>query len=215
MFVSRRRERELTLHPVGSPKGVILYHHGYTEPHDRLLADPDRPVTEALLEAGFVLASSSAGGDSWGNRRSIEANLRLWRHVGRPDLPLGHLGVSMGCLIALNCAADERFPSRAVAGIAAVCDVESVRPHRPVCRDAMNPMDLHPRSWEAVSFSFWAANEEAPVSKALNADRFADRVEPYARESSVVACDGNHTSETQYQPAGVVAFFDRALLPRR
>lgn len=211
MFVRRRHERELTLHPVGPPRGVILYHHGYTEPHDRLLRDPDRPVTEALLESGFVVASSSACGDSWGSRRSVEANLRLWQRVGRPDLPLGHLGISMGCLVALNCAADERFPSRAVAGIAAVCDVESVRPYRPVSRGAVNPMDRHPHTWQGISFRFWSADEEAPVSRALNADRFADSARPYARESTVVACLGNHTSADQYQPADVLAYFDRAL----
>ncbi len=208
----RRREQVLVLRPVGPPRGVILYHHGYTEPHDRLLRDPDRLVTDALRHAGFLLASSSAGGDSWGSRRSVEANLDLWRQVERPDLPLGHLGVSMGCLVALNCAADARFPSLAVAGIAAVCDVESVRAHRPVSRDARNPMDLDPRGWEGVSLRFWSADEEAPVSKARNPDRFVDHVAIHARESSVVTCEGNHTSTSQYQPDAVLEFFVRALL---
>jgi hypothetical protein len=189
---------------------VILYHHGYTEPHDRLLRPPDKPVTDALLEAGFVLASSSAGGDCWGGAPSVEANLRLWRRVDRPDLPLGHLGVSMGCVVALNCAADERFPSRAVAGIAPVCDIETVRPHRAVSGDARNPMDLDPERWTDVSLRFWAADEEAPVSKTLNADAFAARVQPFASESTVVSCVGNHTSSSQYQPGDVVALFDRA-----
>lgn len=208
--VLRRRDRELVLSPSRPPRGVILYHHGYTELHDRLLEAPDRPVTDALLAAGFVLASSSAGGDSWGSRRSIEANFRLWQRLDRSDLPLGHLGISMGCLVALNCAADDRFPSRAVAGIAPVCDVESVRRHRDVSADARNPMDLDPERWTGVSIRFWAADEEAPVPKALNADAFAARVRGVAVESTVVTCAGGHTSASQYQPDDVVALFDRA-----
>lgn len=205
-----RRDQELILRPARSPKGVILYHHGYTERHDRLLRDPDRPVTEALLKAGFLLAASTAGGDSWGSRRSVEANLRLWERVARPDLPLGHVGVSMGCLVALNCAADSRFPSLAVAGIAPVCDVEAVRAHRRVSRDARNPMELDPAAWEGVSLRLWAADEEQPVSKTLNADRFVDRVAGHAGEASVITCVGNHTSSSQYQPDDTVTFFVRA-----
>jgi alpha-beta hydrolase superfamily lysophospholipase len=208
--VRRRRERELVLRPTASSRAAILYHHGYTEPHDRLLRDPDRDVTEALLAAGFLVASSTAGGDSWGSRASVDANHRLWEGLGRPELPLGHLGISMGCLVALNCAADERFPSLAVAGIAPVCDVESVRPHRPVSGDARNPMDLDAGCWAGLSIRFWAAEEEAPVSKARNADAFAQRAAPWATESSVVGCVGNHTSASQYQPADVVRFFLRA-----
>ena len=205
-----RRDQELVLTPSGAPRGVVLYHHGYTERHDRLLEAPDRPVTDALLEAGFLLASSSAGGDSWGSRRSVEANLRLWRRLDRADLPLGHLGISMGCLVALNCAADDRFPSRAVAGIAPVCDVEAVRPHRHVSADAGNPMVLDPWRWEGVSLRFWAADEEAPVSKSQNADAFATRVAPFAAESTVVTCEGSHICASQYQPAEVVELFVRA-----
>lgn len=205
-----RREKVVILRPAGPPRAVILYHHGFTEGHDRLLMEPDRPVTEALLAAGFLLGSSTAGGDSWGSKRSVEANLRLWRRIGRPDLPLGHVGVSMGCLVALNCAADRRFPSVAVAGIAPVCDVEAVRPHRPVSAEARNPMDLDPGAWAGVSLRFWAADEEQPVSKALNADRFTQWIGGIAADASVVACAGNHTSPSQYQPVDTVAFFERA-----
>lgn len=201
----------MILRPSTSPRGVVLYHHGFTEPHDKLLTEPDRHVTDALLAHGFLLASSTAGRDSWGNRRSVEANLRLWRDVGRPDLPLGHLGVSMGCVVALNCAADRRFPSLAVAGIAPVCDLEAVRPHRAVASDGVNPMEQDAECWRDVSLRFWAADEDAPVSKALNADAFAARAAPCAREASVVTCVGNHTSASQYQPADVAAFFLRAL----
>lgn len=210
-----RREQELVLRPAGVPRALILYHHGYTEAHDRLLRGPDAGVTNALLGSGFVVASSSASGDSWGSRPSVDANLRLWRRVERPDLPLGHLGVSMGCLVALNCAADHRFPSLAVGGIAPVCDVEAVRAHRKVSEDAVNPMDHDPQAWTGVSFRFWAADEDAPVSKSLNADRFSLRVAGHARESTVVTCVGNHVSASQYQPADVVRFFLSALFPSR
>src|SRR3546814_12430565 len=71
---------DLVFKPEGDVEGMLIYHHGAGETIDELVELQSRSTSLVghLLEEGWAVAATAAGGDHWGSQAGIDANTALW-----------------------------------------------------------------------------------------------------------------------------------------
>lgn len=211
---------------------LVLHTHAMGEPSvDFCATDPrQRPVTSALLAAGYVVAASTAAGDNWGNQAALDAYAALHAAIGDLGYTLDKtvlLGVSMGGIPALLSYAGGVIPR--VAGFIGICPAASlaaawsngalttaIRTAYGIAGDGSDyasktaghdPMLFAVPTWNDKRLLMFASNEDTTTLKASHADALAARATG-ATVAEVVTCSGAHGDADQYRAAAVLAAVD-------
>ncbi|MGK5170196.1 alpha/beta hydrolase family protein [Geodermatophilus sp. CPCC 205761] len=128
--ISGRRVLTVTsTRPVSGPRPVALMLHGAG--HDRRVPveESAQRFTQTLIDAGWVVAASDAGGDAWGSSASQADHLSLLDRL-REVYPVSGVvlvSMSMGGVAGLNMVADGSVPDLlGWVGITAVTNLRAV-----------------------------------------------------------------------------------------
>ena len=216
------------------PSPVVLFmHQSLTGTADTPYSESRaRPVSAALGDAGYIVASAYDGGDRWGNSASMDNYRQLYEYVRNNFAtgPLFLLGVSMGFLPVLNSLVYRKLPTpAAVASIGGVSDLDTlytgsyaagIRAAYGIASDSSdyeaktagyNPMDRGGSEFRGVPMRFYTSTGDTAVPKASNPDAMSAKVSPYTPEASVILGSGAHLDASQYQPSDLLSFFGRYL----
>lgn len=216
------------------PCPVVIYCHGSSDDDEDILpaTRPTAigPVGKALVDSGFIVASSDFGGPTnWGNLESTATMLELYRHL-RDAYPLGPIGIighSMGGLVSLTTIANRAVPGIAAwYGIEPVCSLAAayqggytapIKAAHGIASDGSDyatktagrdPMLRAGWEFRGLPMKFVASPSDTAVPKALHTDLLAAKVEPYAASVAVTTASGPHVDPSHFNPADAVAFFN-------
>lgn len=213
---------------------LVLYFHGSTDNAQTPFKYASlRPVTQALLDAGYIVASSDGHGNNWGNQDSLDDTYTLYKYV-RDHYSIGPvliLSQSMGGLGGLSTILAQDVPGIVGwAGIYPCCNLRALydggsltTPIKQAYGIASNGSDYDSKTagydpalylgnkFRGVGMRFYASPGDTLVPKATNSDLIARKVARYALESEVVVCSGDHGDPSHFQPSDVLAFFDRCI----
>ena len=98
----KAQDVRLSMPPTEHPKGIVIYFHGQNGGVDNRM---DEPWLQALVRAGWIVASSDFHTDSWGNEASTDdtINLVAWAEEQTGNLPIKlYVSGSMGGTVSLN-----------------------------------------------------------------------------------------------------------------
>jgi hypothetical protein len=222
--------------PDGYTDKAVVYHHGVGETAASLTSDPLKAgVVNRLLSDGYLVASSSAAGDNWGNQAGLDAYEALQAYLVTNYAPAqtAIFSQSMGGCTGLLTAAAGGFV--AWFGIYPVCSLSnmfggnggtyasSIRTAFGIAGDGsdystktsgFDPLLLSASLYNRLPMRFWSSSGDTVVTKAGNSDLMALHVAGSKAESTNVACTGNHGDPSHFDPQGVSDFLDRAFVPR-
>ena len=213
------------------PTPFLMYHHGSSETYSSLLDDALKTTTvDALLDAGYICAGISAGATNWGNQDACDAYEDLYNTV-KASYNISHvlfLSQSMGGMTGLVCLAQQNVPYViAWAGIYPACNLTKIYASSPFTGDintayscnsipscaiayaGHDPCLFTYDAYRSVSMRFYASEGDTSVIKADNTDVFQAIVAGTRPESDIVVCTGNHGDVSHFQPADLVAFYER------
>ena len=115
--------------PVTGPRPVALMLHGAGHDHRVPVEQAAQQFTQELIDAGWIVAASDAGGDAWGAPPSQRAYLDLLDHL-RSQYPVDGVvlvSMSMGGVAGLNLVADRAVPDLlGWVGITAVTNLRAM-----------------------------------------------------------------------------------------
>lgn len=206
-------------------RGVVIFFHGTDADEFAMTADePHKKLTEKLVDGGFAVVSSNAGGNAFGNPKSQQnyrelANMALLHY--RVD-NVFFLAESMGAVAAVNlmAAADTRR-IRGLAAINPAIDLANISAsHEPLVAasypdrntlDLTNSMKFPPNAFAGRRIRFYV-NDDEVVPAASNAFAFEKRFGAEA-DISMVRCAGGHGDPSCLQGDDVLKWF--AVLERR
>ncbi|MGY1639803.1 alpha/beta hydrolase family protein [Geodermatophilus sp. SYSU D00703] len=213
-------EDAMVLLPEQANGRVVVYLHGYEADSAALLNDVAfGEVAEGLVDAGYAVAASDAGGNAWGDPASVAAHADLAAAVtdlvDATDVYL--VAESMGGLAGAQLVEQRRIPGlRGYAGIFPLCDLSSVYDDFAESIDAaygsavegaleeLSPVALG----DAVPAVFWASDDDTVVDRGRNADVCAAQVVARGGSAVVVPTEGEHGDPSNFDLPALLAFFD-------
>jgi pimeloyl-ACP methyl ester carboxylesterase len=157
-------------------RGIIIFFHGVGGDEFSLTVDQaHKDMTAALVNAGFAVVASRAGGDAWGNPASQQNYLRLAGmaadHYRTENVFF--LAESMGAIAALNLFT--KYETQRIRGLAAinpVLDLTEVAPQYQPTVDGLypneaaisaNPMDLPLNALSGKKIRFYIRSDDAAL----------------------------------------------------
>lgn len=202
------------------PTRLVIFFHGLDSDEHILTGDAvHQKLTDTLVDNGFAIVASKAGGNAYGNPDSQRDYLELGRvaahHYRVNDVYL--LAESMGTVAAVNVLAAGIGPQiRALAAISPALDLNSapqqyhfginaVFPDRRVL-ERVNPINLPPESVAGRNLRFYASPNDSLVGRDANALAFQARFGSVAN-ISVVECAGGHVDPSCYQGDDIARWF--------
>lgn len=220
-----RGQPAVLIAPTEKTQKVVVYTHGSGERVENIFRDPKKePVFNALLGAGYAIATTDAHGDNWGNAASERDQLALVRELRERGLgDVYVLALSMGGFNGLALLDD--VPVKAWAGIFPACDLRSVYDlglyagqiraayDRTGARlaDAMarrSPVDFDPA--DGLPMRFWASPGDRVIPKAENTDRCAALARERGARVEVTTTTGDHGDPSNYDAGAVLRLFESA-----
>lgn len=196
------------------PNGrLIIAGHGHGGDVEEWLTGRDQAaIRDALLGAGYSLATSDAGGNVWGAPVSVKAyeDLYTWAAHETRVQEVILLGQSMGALPTLQVIG--KVPATRFVGVYPVCDLATMTDKFPTFRQAWPdgaPADLapvkpkYPPGFRAI---FFASPYDTTVPKASNTDVCAAGARAAGADATVVQVQGEHGDPTAFQPDRVLEF---------
>jgi hypothetical protein len=198
------------------PTRIAIYFHGLDSNEKVLLDDAHRPLVDTLVNAGFAVVASNAGGNVFGNAGSQFDYLELIRfaqeNYGGP-LPMYFIAESMGAVAATNIYAKERgVNALGMVGISPALDFGSAQQgFRSAIAAAyasgspatMDPVNLSPELLEGKKFRFWASDGDTLVPARQNAQAFEQKFGQVA-DVTVESCTGEHSDPSCMPPAQIL-----------
>lgn len=221
-----RGQPAVLIRPTQRTPKVVVYTHGSGENVENIFRDPKKePIFNALLNAGYAVATTDAHGDNWGSPASERDQLALVTALRERDLrDVYVLALSMGGFNGLQLLDD--VPVRAWAGIFPACDLRSVydlglypgqirtaydRAGRRL-GDAIarrSPVDFEPPA-NGLPMRFWASPDDRVIPKRENTDRCAALARERGARVEVTTTTGDHGDPSNYDAAGVLRLFESA-----
>ena len=197
-------------------RGIVVFFHGQDEDEFVLTVDAARKaMTERLVNAGFAVVASRAGGNSFTTAAAV-SNYRELASVAMQHYRISNvylLAESTGAIAAANLLAAGAAPVRGMAAISPVLDVRnttgwptSFTVNPPPTPQAANPIDLPVTSFAGRSLRFYVDDADPVAQTASNAAAFENKFRS-AAAISVVSCSGGHADPSCYQPDDVVKWF--------
>ncbi len=201
-----------------APRALVVYFHGLDSNEMVLLDEHHKPLTDLLVNAGYAVVASNAGGNSFGNPRSQRDYAELAR-VAREQYRTGSvylLAESMGAVAAVNLLAESTDPTlRGLVAISPALDLASApeqyqqaiaAAYPEGTMEQSNPIALAPDLLAGKRMRFYASDGDTLVQTAHNADAFRDRFASVA-DISVVPCSGGHLDPSCVQPEDIAKWF--------
>lgn len=214
----------------GAP--LILMHHGSGDTEINIFNDVEKKAcVDALLAAGYILASSHAVANNWGNDAGVAAMEELYAYCDATYNITRVCGwsESMGGLTGLKAVADGTTPYKGWLGSYPACDLAwcygaggfnaaiDTAYDIPgggtyaVQTAGHDPVLLNPALFAGIRMRFYASAADGVITKAANSDAMAALVTGSATECDVVVCTGNHGDASHFLPADYVSFFNRCI----
>lgn len=215
-----------------SPTNVILHTHGAGEDQTALITDSlQSACVTALLNAGYILASTNGHGTNWGNQPCVDDLVALDQYV-RANYNVAKVCIwskSMGGLAGLSALASGRikcvgwlgtYPATNLSNLYGIGTYTgqintaygisgtglATYTNRTYGRD---PALLQGLSFLHIPMRFYASTGDTVVPRANNTDVLAALVAGSCRESVVVACTGDHGDASHFDATSYAAFFAR------
>jgi pimeloyl-ACP methyl ester carboxylesterase len=198
-------------------RGIVVFFHGLNQNEFSLTSDqPHKTVTEKLLNAGFAVVASSAGGNAFGD----PATLRNYRELGsmaREHYRIENiyfLAESIGAIPAVNLLASDYTSVRGFAAISPALNFDSATPEWPALAakspggppEPVNPMNLPLDAMKGKSIRFYISPQDTLVRPADNALAFQQHYGPVANISTV-NCSGGHGDPSCLKGDDLVKWF--------
>lgn len=201
----------------GQAVPLIIWFHGSGQPtgnEEGLTAfETVAPNTYAFLKAGYLVVSSNAHGDNWGNEQSQQDYVDLYNYV-KSKYPITNTyfwATSMGGLDSLLVLRSGKIPAKAYAGMSPVTDFDSVYNNERLGPLVKAQWKGHPtikgpnqyHDYPDIPYLFYASYEDTYVVRAENIDKLD------VPNKTVRTTRGDHTDPQNFvQPAALVKFFD-------
>lgn len=215
---------------------ALIYFHGRGEDYRGTTEDSLKAgIIDRVTNDGWLVASSTAGGNLWGNDTSLTAYLALQTYLeaNYDTDDIVFFTQSMGGLAGLRAAASGNYPKlRGCFNIYPATDVVNVydtnvgfqseiltawsAANRSALVTAVatkNPIALSGNAFANLAMKFYASKDDTVVTKSGNTDPMIAILASYARECESSVCCGNHGDATHFQPANVAALMGRATNP--
>lgn len=215
---------------VGAP--MIMCNHGSGDGEQSVFTDSNlRTVVNALLDAGYIVASTGAHGNNWGNQASIDDHYELYNYV-RAHYNVKRtllMGQSMGGLALLLTLAESRILNiKGWLGIYPVCNLANIYGLGVYTSQidtaygisggnyasktaGHDPALMAGSAFRNIPMRFYASAGDTAVPKAQNSDALNALLSSNTAEHTVVVCTGNHGDASHFQPSDVVDFFSRCV----
>lgn len=215
---------------VGAP--LCIYHHGAGDNQTGVNGSSQYDTKMALINAGYIIASSNAAGDNWGNEAGCAAYEALYTYVNANYNITRVVGwsQSMGGLCGLTGLADQTIPYDGWVGTYPVCNLAdmfagnagvyapAIRTAYGIAGDgsdyAAKTAGYDPALRLAAEYAgrrmlFFASAADTVVSKTNNSDALNALVTGQATENTVVVCTGDHGNNTHFQAVKTLQLFNR------
>src|SRR3954454_1699379 len=180
----KAQDVRLSMPPTHHPQGIAIYFHGQNGGVDNRM---DEPWLQALVRAGWVVASSDFHTDSWGNEESTEdtTNLITWAEQQTHNMPIKlYVSGSMGGTVSLKSMTHAGLVPPCWYGVKPAVDLTKMQnvPGGPrIIREAFGgdvPFDRNPVNTidelpTATRYRMVTSPEDTWVVEAENTDRLA------------------------------------------
>lgn len=202
-------------------RAVVIFFHGmgtsdFTMTSDQAHSD----LTAALVDAGFAVFSSAAGGDAWGNPASQHNYLYIGgiaaEHYGTANVFF--VAETMGALAATNFLAQGFSPRvKGFAAINPVFDIESMpAKYKPSINAsypnqslaAASPINFPLDSFNNAKMMFFVSPDATEVPAGPNADAFTNKFGPHSNITTV-PCAGEIGDPSCFQGDAIVKWFSQ------
>lgn len=196
-------------------KALVLYVHSFTTDRSAITYHQRKAFTEALLGRGFVVLSSDAHGDAWGDPAS-QADYVSLAAAGTARfgaLPTFIVSESMGGVAGLDLVANHAIPRlRGWVGIVPVVDLLAAdrkagfrasiaKAYKGDPPAAASPANLPAADLASTPLRFYLSQGDAVVPPAQHAEPLIARL-PQSVVTRVT-CTGPHADPTCFQGADV------------
>jgi hypothetical protein len=198
--------------------GIVVFFHGVDQDEFTVTNDPlFGGLTSALIEAGYAIVSSRAGGNDFTNPARVN-NYRQLASVAMQHYKIQNiflLADSMGAIPAVSLMASDYTPIRGLAAINPALDVASATPQWPTFHEeyppnpieqSLNPLALPVDDLARTNMRFYVSKGDAVVSPTANAQAFKGKFGQVA-DISIVDCSGGHSDPSCVQPTDVIKWF--------
>jgi len=200
-------------------RGVVIFFHGLDGDEFSFSAERvRREFTAELVDAGFAVVSSAAGGNAFGNSSSRQNYLYLGgeaaNHYHTENFFL--VAESMGALTAVNLMASlQTLRFRGLAAINPILDMSTIptrykgefdRAYPNGDFEDSNPINLPLDSLRDMKMRFYVSEGVSDVPAAQNALAFKARF-GYVSNISVVKCSGGSGDASCFQGQDLVKWF--------
>lgn len=215
---------------------AVVYHHGAGETAASLTSDTlKQGVVNRLLSDGYLVASSDAAGENWGNQAGLDAYAALQSYLATNYAPtkMAIFSQSMGGCTGLQtfaaggyvawfgifpvCSLSSMFASNAgtyAGAIRAAFGIASDGSDYASKTSGHDPALLSSAAFSRLPMRFWASASDTVVAKTMNTDAMKTLVAGSKAESEVVVCSGDHGDTSHFSPQGVSDFLARAFVAR-
>jgi pimeloyl-ACP methyl ester carboxylesterase len=200
-------------------RAVVVFFHGMDGNEFSVTSDSvHTDLTTTLVQAGFAVISSNAGGNAWGNLSSqknyLYAGGAAAAHYSTENIFF--VAESMGAIAAANLLAQGFSPRvKGFAAINPVFDMASASPQYKQGIDSMypnqsyggvNPISLPTGAFKGINMRFYVNPDDAVVKPDTNALAFQNRFGSEA-DLSVVKCSGGPNDPSCFQGNDIVKWF--------
>ena len=202
------------------PKAVVVYFHGLDADEGVIMSDDKHTnFTTALVDKGYAVVASRAGGNAFGNDASRRnyAKLALSARAHYRVQDVYFVAESMGAIAATSLLAATPDPRlRGLVAISPALNLEAVPPqYRSAVQAAYptepvgnaDPMNLPISDLIGKNIKLYTAQADTQVDTSTNADAFERKFGRSAR-ISVARCSGDHVDPSCFEGPAVATWFD-------
>jgi hypothetical protein len=213
----KAQDVRLSMPPTNHPKGIAIYFHGQNGGVDNRMDDP---WLQALVRAGWVVASSDFHTDSWGNEASTEdtANLIAWAEDQTGNMPIKlYVSGSMGGTVSLNAMTHDDLVPPCWYGVKPAVDLTKMQnvPGGPrIIREAFGgnvPFDRNPVNTinelpTTTRYRMVTSPEDTWVRESENSGPLAAGLESRGADASVLEVHGTHDDPSHFDIDDLLEF---------
>ncbi|WP_146221064.1 CapA family protein [Mycolicibacterium moriokaense] len=198
-------------------RGIVVYFHGIDGNEFSMTSDSSqREMTRDLVDAGFAVVSSFAGGNAFGDQQTVQ-NYRELGSMAHEHYQIDNvyfLADGLGAIPAINLFASGHAPMRGLAAINPVLNLTTARTHVPALSvnepsapsEIGDPMALDPEALQGKDIRFYVSPQDSDAPSADNATLFERRFGGTAK-ISVVGCSGAHRDASCVQGEDLARWF--------
>lgn len=219
---------ELLLVPPTETKRLVVFMHGFDADQDQLITTSGLfALRDALLSAGWAIATSDAHGNNVGNTQSLADQRALFvdaqRKLGTLD-SIAVLGFSMGGLDALRAASVAPkslqavvllspvtdlvpFASGKYAGVIAWAYAADTQAAVTAASQANSPGLFDASMFKGTRYQFWHSPADTVVPE-QQSTAMVTKLQGAGIEARLDLLDGDHGDFAKLDPASVVAFLE-------